>query len=587
VAIGDFGAVLDTEALTLGSGWVIGTQVAHVSGNVFVVTYRGDIGGVDIRYCIQTISVDFTTGAITTIANSYLPFGYLQGNQSLINISPNYFAVYYGSTDPTPNNNKLSTFYVSNDGATITPIDDLTTDNNGITGGSLCHVSGNVYASMYAAITFGRLQTYRITDVGIITALDFDEWFPTQITCGNIIHISGTVFCMAFYDATTAYPSFSTINIADDGTIGAVIDEYVWPVIIGIPKMVHITGTIYAHVRMGLAGDGFLGTLSISDAGAIGTMIDEYEFEGGNCAKPWPLYIGAGVIVIYYNDDTGGPDNDRVVSIYVADNGVITNSLTDEINWLSTGYNEPGQQIIATEDLYIAAWGAIVTFSGDTITPITTPSTTTNAATAVGSGVGTPNGTLDADGGEACDCGFEWGETTDYDETPTSTQSRETGQTFTQELTGLTPDTTYHFRAIATNSAGSGYGADATFTTDAVDPTIVVPTVTSDEPTVEQQQAVIIGTLINCGGEDCDFLFEWGRTADYGNTEDVGAATPDTYSEQISGLIPNTEYHFRAYATNSAGTGYGVDIKFITEQRPEVNFRPVYNRAYALARWEI
>ena len=217
----------------------------------------------------------------------------------------------------------------------------------------------------------------------------------------------------------------------------------------------------------------------------------------------------------------------------------------------------------------------------------TVPSTTTNAATAVGSGVGTPNGTLDADGGEACDCGFEWGETTDYEETPTSTQSRETGQTFSQELTALTPDTTYHFRAIATNSAGSGYGADDTFTTDAVDPTIVVPTVTSDKPTVAQQQATIIGTLISCGGEDCDFCFEWGRTNAYGTTEELGAATPDTYSEQISGLIPNTEYHFRACARNSAGTGYGVDVKFITEQRPEVNFRPVENRAYALARWEI
>ena len=584
MAIGDFGAVLDTEALTLGSGWVIGTQVAHVSGNVFVVTYRGDIGGVDIRYCIQTISINFTTGAITTIANSYLEYRYLANCNSLINISPNYFAVYYGSTDPSPNNGKVSTFYVSDDGATITRIDNLTTDNDG-GAGTICHVSGNVYAVSYSTLQ-GRLQTYEITDVGIITAIDFFEWFPTQIFSGNLIHISGTVFCIAFYDVLTFSPTFVTINIADDGTIGAVIDDYTWPVQFGIPRIGHITGTIYAHVRGGSGNDGFMGTLSISDAGVIGVMIDEYEFNPGDCHQPAPTYIGADMVIIYYNDE-GGIAHDQVDSIHVAADGAITHAIYDFITWPGGGYNYPGQVIIATEDLYVAAWDTIVTFSGDTVTPIATPSTTTNAATAIGPGVGTPNGTLDDDGGEACDCGFEWGETTDYDETPTSTQSRETGQTFTQELTGLTPDTTYHYRAIATNSAGSGYGADATFTTDAVDPTIVVPTVTSDEPTVEQQQAVIIGTLINCGGEDCDFLFEWGRTADYGNTEDVGAATPDTYSEQISGLIPNTEYHFRAYATNSAGTGYGVDIKFITEQRPEVNFRPVYNRAYALARWEI
>lgn len=274
--------------------------------------------------------------------------------------------------------------------------------------------------------------------------------------------------------------------------------------------------------------------------------------------------------------------------------GVFSSYLIEHLSWrkvrgliketyrvLKTG----GKAVFITANLLEQAKKLVETCR-DTVTPIATPSTTTNAATAIGPGVGTPNGTLDDDGGEACDCGFEWGETDAYGET-TSTQSRETGQTFTQELTGLTPATTYHFRAIATNTAGSGYGADATFTTDAVDPTIVVPTVTSDEPTVAQQQAIIIGTLISCGGEHCDFLFEWGRTADYGNIIDVGTATPDTYSEQISGLIPNTEYHFRAYATNSAGTGYGVDVKFITEQRPEVNFRPVYNRAYALARWEI
>ena len=32
-------------------------------------------------------------------------------------------------------------------------------------------------------------------------------------------------------------------------------------------------------------------------------------------------------------------------------------------------------------------------------------------------------------------------------------------------IEGLTPNTTYHFRIVATNSAGTGYGSDATFTT--------------------------------------------------------------------------------------------------------------------------
>lgn len=76
----------------------------------------------------------------------------------------------------------------------------------------------------------------------------------------------------------------------------------------------------------------------------------------------------------------------------------------------------------------------------------------------------TLNGTLDDDGGEACDCGFEWGETVAYGNT-TATQSKTTGLTFAKVITGLLPATTYHFRAFATNSADTVYGADRSFTT--------------------------------------------------------------------------------------------------------------------------
>jgi len=220
-------------------------------------------------------------------------------------------------------------------------------------------------------------------------------------------------------------------------------------------------------------------------------------------------------------------------------------------------------------------------------TGVNFPTVSTLSATAVGSGVGTPNGTLDDDGGEACDCGFEWGETDAYGET-TPPQSREIGQTFSYELSGLDPDTTYHFRAFATNSAGTGYGSDANFTTNPVSPSIVTPTVTTDEPTVAEEVSTIIGTLVNNGGEDCDCHLEWGGTTGYGNLIEIGTKTTgETFSQQISGLTPNTEYHYRAYAKNPVGTGYGVDRKFTTKQRPVVNFRPVENRSYVLSRWEL
>jgi uncharacterized protein (TIGR02145 family) len=49
-------------------------------------------------------------------------------------------------------------------------------------------------------------------------------------------------------------------------------------------------------------------------------------------------------------------------------------------------------------------------------------------------------------------------------------------------------------------------------------------------------------------------------------TED-GTGT-GTYTSALSGLIANTTYYVRAYATNSAGTGYGAEVSFATLPPP-------------------
>jgi hypothetical protein len=48
------------------------------------------------------------------------------------------------------------------------------------------------------------------------------------------------------------------------------------------------------------------------------------------------------------------------------------------------------------------------------------------------------------------------------------TQSLNTPQAATFQLDGLQPVTTYHYQAVAENSAGIGFGGDVTFTTPLV-----------------------------------------------------------------------------------------------------------------------
>jgi hypothetical protein len=123
----------------------------------------------------------------------------------------------------------------------------------------------------------------------------------------------------------------------------------------------------------------------------------------------------------------------------------------------------------ASQDPSAFAWVGSQQYTVGTIavqgTPsVLTPSVSTDPATSIGRNDAVLNGTLDDDGDEACDCSFEWGLTDAYGQ-ETATQSKETGETFGATISGLIPDTTYHFRAKAVNSAGTDYGDDATFTT--------------------------------------------------------------------------------------------------------------------------
>jgi hypothetical protein len=60
---------------------------------------------------------------------------------------------------------------------------------------------------------------------------------------------------------------------------------------------------------------------------------------------------------------------------------------------------------------------------------------------------------------------FEWGPTTSYGTKTTSrvVGSGSTALAFSDPLTGLTPGTLYHYRAVATNVLGSTFGNDVTF----------------------------------------------------------------------------------------------------------------------------
>ncbi len=97
---------------------------------------------------------------------------------------------------------------------------------------------------------------------------------------------------------------------------------------------------------------------------------------------------------------------------------------------------------------------------------------------------------------------------------------------------------------------------------------ISIPTLISSTPTsITQTGATLKGEVTNNGGEDLSELgFQIGLDNSYlmaTGTVEMEEAT-GTFSYDLSNLDCNTTYHYRAYATNSAGTSYGEDMTFTT-----------------------
>lgn len=86
----------------------------------------------------------------------------------------------------------------------------------------------------------------------------------------------------------------------------------------------------------------------------------------------------------------------------------------------------------------------------------------------------TLNGVLANDGFEACQCGFEYGDTPALGTSTALVAGLHTGDTFSQTIYGLVPGNTYYFRAKAINSVGTSYGATLSFGIP-IPPVVAVP----------------------------------------------------------------------------------------------------------------
>ena len=134
---------------------------------------------------------------------------------------------------------------------------------------------------------------------------------------------------------------------------------------------------------------------------------------------------------------------------------------------------------------------------------------------------------------------------------------------FQSNLTGLAPSTIYYYRAYATNSSGTAYGNNNTFTTCSA------PQFSSTNIISYYSNSANLSASISANG-GCSVVsygFCWGLNSTptiSGSNVFVNGNILGSFNMILPNLSSNTLYHARPFAINSVDTTYGAAVSFTT-----------------------
>lgn len=219
----------------------------------------------------------------------------------------------------------------------------------------------------------------------------------------------------------------------------------------------------------------------------------------------------------------------------------------------------------------------------------TLPTITTQAVTVLSSSSAFGGGNISADGGSAVtQRGVCW------NTSPNPTIANN----FTVDGTGLgsygstmqplSPATTYCVRAYATNSNGTSYGSQVSFVTAAANNSGNMPTISTNQVVYMDSLSAFCGGNITADGGLAvtarGICWAIGTTPTINHSRTIDGAGAGSFNSRLSNLLPNTSYFVRAYATNDAGTSYGVTFSFTTKNLPTVVTDSVFDIGAQMAK---
>jgi hypothetical protein len=214
--------------------------------------------------------------------------------------------------------------------------------------------------------------------------------------------------------------------------------------------------------------------------------------------------------------------------------------------------------------------------------PIVVPDVTSSAANPVAKTTATLNGVVNPDSVESTECYFEWGPGTSSTTTFPNKATCAQGNTFaggsgnhnvSAEITGLTPETNYHFRLVAKNGnpGPPTRGANLSFKTEGA-----VKGIKTNAASLVTLTSARFNGEFDPNGETTKYFFEYGTNGvTYPNKfpavpAEIGGTGTTPVHADVTGLNPGVTYHYRITATNLFGTSKGEDVSFKTSAPPTI-----------------
>jgi hypothetical protein len=165
-------------------------------------------------------------------------------------------------------------------------------------------------------------------------------------------------------------------------------------------------------------------------------------------------------------------------------------------------------------------------------------------------------------------CVFEYGPTNAYG-TSVPCSPQDLGSGFgdvqaTTSLTGLKPNTAYHYRVVVKNATGTTEGEDRQFTTLEA----FAPFIDGQSASGPEDPSLTLEAQINPDYQETQYSFQYATDeALTGATNVPGGSIPAGFGDQtasvdLGGSLTPGVYYYRAVAKNAAGTSFGTVQSF-------------------------